>query len=77
MQIRPKKVDKPDVGTYKVLEGVTFVKVRNPKYSIGRSKSEKFTEHVQKIKDFVPGVGSYKYEPCFDVVSRPYVRKWG
>jgi hypothetical protein len=30
LQIRPKKVDKPDVGTYKVLEGVTFVKKRNP-----------------------------------------------
>ena len=46
MQIRPKKVDKPDPGTYQVLEGVTFVKKRNPKFSIGKSKQIKFTEEM-------------------------------
>jgi hypothetical protein len=46
MEIRPRKSTKPDVGTYKVLEGVTFVKIRNPKYSIGKSKQIKFTEEV-------------------------------
>jgi len=38
LSIRPKKVDGPDVGTYKVFEGITFVKVRNPKFSIGKSQ---------------------------------------
>jgi hypothetical protein len=46
MDIRPKKVDRPDPGTYKVLEGVTFVKKRNPRFSIGKSKSIKFTEEM-------------------------------
>jgi len=77
MQIRPNKVDKPDPGTYKVLEGVTFVKTKNPKYSVGKGKQIKFTEEMQKIKSYVPGVGQYKTEPCYDVIARPYVRKWG
>ena len=38
LSIRPKKVDGPDVGTYKVFEGVTFVKVRNPNFTIGKSQ---------------------------------------
>jgi hypothetical protein len=46
MTIRPKKTDAPDPGTYLVHEGVTFVKTRNPKFSIGKSKSIKFTEEV-------------------------------
>ncbi len=46
MDIRPTKVDKPDVGTYKVHEGVTFVKLRHPQFSIGKSKQIKFTEEV-------------------------------
>jgi hypothetical protein len=37
LSIRPRKVDTPDPGTYKVLEGTTFVKVRNPNFSIGKS----------------------------------------
>ena len=57
LQIRPKKVDKPDPGTYQVLEGVTFVKPRNPKFSVGKGKQMKFTEEMQKIKSYVPGVG--------------------
>lgn len=46
MEVIPKKIDKPDPGTYRVHEGVTFVKKRNPQFSIGKSKQIKFTEEI-------------------------------
>lgn len=75
MKIRPKKVDAPDVGTYKVHEAVTYVKKKNPGYTIGRSKSAKFTEEYSKNKKHIPGTGTYEWDRCVDkVVSRPYTR---
>jgi hypothetical protein len=74
LTIRPKKTDDPDPGTYQVHEAVTFVKTKNPKFSIGKSKSIKFTEEVQRIKKPIPGVGKYNLEKVLDNISRPYVR---
>lgn len=74
LSIRPKKSDDPDPGTYQVHEAVTFVKTKNPKFSIGKSKTIKFTEEVQRIKKPIPGVGKYNLEKVLDSISRPYVR---
>lgn len=39
LRIWPKKeMQKPDVGTYDVPAGITFVKPKNPKWTLNKSK---------------------------------------
>lgn len=38
MRIWPKKVDEPDMGTYDSGNAIKFVKVKNPKWSVCKSK---------------------------------------
>jgi hypothetical protein len=58
-QIWPDKVPGPDVGTYDVHKSTTFVKKKNPGWSMGKGKQIKFTEEYAKNKKYIPGTGAY------------------
>jgi len=46
-----------------------------PKWTLPKSKTLKFTTEYAKNKGYVPGPNKYKLETVLDNVSRPYMRK--
>ena len=75
MDIRPQKVDCPAVGSYEVERSDPLVKKIVPKWSFSKSKQLKFTEEMANNKKDFPGAGKYQTDKCFNVISRPYMRK--
>jgi hypothetical protein len=74
---KPKK-DKstPDLGTYEHHKSKDkMCKEDHPNYSMPKSKQLKFTTEYAKNKGFVPAANHYKVEKCYNVISRPYMRK--
>lgn len=65
----------PDPGSYEVLKSTTFIKTKHPIISFPKSKSLKFTVEFTNQKKYIPGAPAYKVEKCFDVISRPYMKK--
>lgn len=70
------------MGTYEYPKALNFVKRRNPNYSFGAPRDGQtvqnkttFTTEYAKAKKFVPGVGCYKTENCFEKIHIPYMRK--
>jgi len=47
---------------------------REPKISIPKSKNIKFSVAISESKKFIPSSANYNVEPCYEIVSRPYVR---
>ncbi|CDW82305.1 UNKNOWN [Stylonychia lemnae] len=72
---RPKKTKDPDVGTYETAKSKTFIKTKHPVISFTKSKSIKFTVEYSNSKKHIPGSAAYKWEPCFDKISVPYMKK--
>jgi hypothetical protein len=67
-------VKEPDVGSYRVAEGTAFVKPRHPAISFPKSKCLKFTVEYSNQKKGIPSSAVYKYVPCYDKISRPYMK---
>lgn len=72
---KPVKSKRPDVGTYEPAKCVSQTKERHPSIGFTRSKSVKFTTEYSNNKKHIPGSGMYKIQPCFDSISRPYMKK--
>lgn len=72
---KPKKSNNADVGTYEPTKSIHLTKKVYPKHSFPKSKSLKFTVEFSNQKKAVPGVGTYKVEPCFKNVNIPYLKK--
>ena len=75
MSIRPKKVKGPDMGSYDMPSAANYVRKKRPSWTVSKSKEPLFTEWASRNKKGVPGAGTYSFEKCFDIISRPYARK--
>jgi hypothetical protein len=51
------------------------VKEKHPTISFPKSKSIKFTSEYSNNKKHIPGSGTYKYEPAFNKIHIPYMKK--
>lgn len=58
-----------------MLKSTVFIKQKHPTISFPKSKSLKFTVEYCNQKKHIPGAPTYKVEKCFDVISRPYMKK--
>jgi len=47
---------------------------REPKITIPKSKNIKFSVAISESKKFIPSSANYNVEPCYEIISRPYVR---
>eukprot|EP00347_Sterkiella_histriomuscorum_P000753 403374637 len=72
---KPVKSKESDLGSYDVAKSKTFIKSKHPVISFTKSKAIKFTTEYSNNKKHIPGSATYKYEPCFDKISIPYMKK--
>jgi hypothetical protein len=73
---KPKKdKSKPDLGTFQHHEAKDKTLGVQPKWTLPKSKTLKFTTEYAKNKGYVPAPNKYKLETVLDNVSRPYMRK--
>ena len=72
---KPVKSKEADHGNYEAAKSKNFTKSREPNYSFPKSKSLKFTVEYSTNKKHIPSSSTYKYEPCFDKISIPYMKK--